>query len=107
MQWPNLALTPGSYLERYLVEYKEVDITSRPLLSRHYRLYAQDTAPAQALLGTELAQLLLEYPGYYIEIRDNVLLAFHPEHDLESPEAIESLLAFAESFALHRVTCLG
>ncbi len=99
VQWPNLALTPGSYLERYLVEYQEVDITSRPAGALHYRLYAQDAAPALAMLGTELAQLLLEHPGYYIEIRNNVLLAFHPEHDLESPEAIESLLAFAEALA--------
>ncbi len=99
VQWPNLALTPGSYLERYLVEYQEVDITSFPAGALHYRLYAQDAAPALALLGTELAQLLLEHPGCYVEIRDNVLLAFHPEHDLEPPEAIESLLAFAESLA--------
>ena len=42
---------------------------------------------------------LIEHPGFYIEIRNNVLLAFHPEHDLESPEAIELLLSFAESLA--------
>ncbi len=99
VQWPNLALTPGSYLERYLVEYQEVDITSCPAGALHYRLYTQDAVPVLALLGTELAQLLLEHPGCYVEIRDNVLLAFHPEHDLESPKAIESLLSFAEALA--------
>ncbi len=99
MQWPNLALTPGPYLERYLVECQEVDITSCPVGALRYRLYAQDPASVLALLGTELAQLLREHRGYYIEIHDNVLLVFHPEHDLESPEAIESLLAFAESLA--------
>ncbi len=99
MQWPNLALTPGSYLERYLVEYQEVDITSRPQISRHYRLYAQDVAQGLAWVDSERERWLIEHPGFYIEIRDNVLLAFHPEHDLESPEAIESLLAFAEALA--------
>ncbi len=94
--WPNLALTPGSYLERYLVEYQEVDLAGRPALARHYRLYAQDPALALALVGPELEQLLLEHPGFYVEIRDNVLLVFRPDQGLETPEAIEHLLAFAE-----------
>ena len=97
--WPNLALTPGHYLERYLVEYQEVDITSRPLISRHYRLYALDIAQGLAWVDSGRERWLIEHPGFYIEIRDNVLLAFHPEHDLESPEAIASLLAFAEALA--------
>ncbi len=99
VQWPNLALTPGSYLERYLVEYQEVDITSRPLLSRHYRLYALDVAQWLAWVDSGRERWLIEHPGFYIEIRDNVLLAFHPEHDLESPEVIQSLLTFAEALA--------
>jgi carbonic anhydrase len=97
--WPNLALTPGHYLERYLVEYQEVDITDRPLLARHYRLYALDVAQGLAWVDVGRERWLVEHPGFYIEIHNNVLLAFHPEHDLESPEAIESLLAFAESLA--------
>ena len=97
VQWPNLALTPGSYLERYLVEYQEVDIANRTLLSRHYRLYALDVAQGLAWVGSARERWLIEHPGFYIEIRDNVLLAFHPEHDLESPEEIASLLSFAEA----------
>ena len=99
VQLPNFALTPGSYLERYLVEYQEVDLAGRPAGALHYRLYAQDPALALALVGTKFEQLLLEHPGYYVEIRDNVLLVFHPEHDLEPPEAIGSLLSFAEALA--------
>ncbi len=94
VQWPNLALTPGHYLERYLVEYQEVDRTSRPAL-RHYCLYAQDPERALAWVGTEIEHLLLDHPGFYVEIRDNVLLAFRPDQGLETPEAIELLLAFA------------
>ena len=97
VQWPNLALTPGSYLERYLVEYQEVDIANRTLLSRHYRLYALDVAQGLAWVDSARERWLIEHPGFYIEIRDNVLLAFHPEHDLESPEEIASLLSFAEA----------
>ena len=41
-------------------------------------------------------RLLLEHPGCYIEIRANVLLAFRPEQEFESPEAIAGLLVFAE-----------
>ena len=97
--WPNLALTPGYYLERYLVEYQEVNITSRPSLARHYSLYALDAVLGLAWVDAARERWLIEHPGFYIEIRNNVLLAFHPEHDLESPEAIELLLSFAESLA--------
>ena len=97
--WPNLALTPGHYLERYLVEYQEVNIEDRPALARHFRLYALDTAQALAWMDQEKENLLIKHLGYYVEIRDNVLLAFHPEHELESPDAIASLIAFAESLA--------
>ncbi|MBI3343979.1 MAG: hypothetical protein HY028_03805 [Gammaproteobacteria bacterium] len=91
---PNLAITPGGYLEHYLVEYQEVDLAGRPALAPHYRLYAQDPARALAFVGTEIEQLLRDHPGFYVEIRDNALLAFRPEQ--EPPEAIELLLAFAE-----------
>lgn len=93
---PNLAITPGDYLERYLVEYQEVDLAGRPALAPHYRLYAQDPARALAWVGTKIERLLLDHPGLYIEVRDNVVLAFRPDQDLASPEAIERLLAFAE-----------
>ncbi len=94
---PNLAITPGDYLERYLVEYQEVAV-GRPALAPHYRLYAQDPARAQAVVvGTKLERLLLDRPGFYVEIRNNALLAFRPNQDLESPEAIELLLAFADA----------
>ena len=93
--WPNLALTPGNYLERYLVEYQEVELTTRPALTG-YHLYAQEPAQALTWIETYIEHLLLEHPGLYVEIRDNVMLAFRPDQYLESPEMIERLLAFAE-----------
>ena len=93
---PNMAITPGDYLERYLVNYQEVDLTDRPDLASHYRLYAQNPALALAFIGARIEQLLHDHPDFYIEIRDNVLLAFRPGRELESPETIKLLLAFAE-----------
>lgn len=94
---PNLAITPGSYLERYLVEYQEVELTNQPALARHYRLYAHDPARALAWVESKLAPLLLARPGFYVETRDNVVLIFRPDQALEPPEAIELLLTFAEA----------
>ena len=93
---PNLAITPGDYLERYLVEYQEVDLESRPILGSHYRLYAQDPAQALTFIGTKTEQLLNDHPGFYVEIRDNVLLAFRPAREQETPEEIALLFAFTE-----------
>ncbi len=98
---PNFAITPGDYLERYLVEYQEADLTDRPAFARRYRLYAQDPARALAFVGPELERLLLDHPGFYVEIRDNVLLAFRPNQQLEPPEAIELLTFFAQISGRH------
>ena len=94
---PNLVITPGHYLERYLVEFQEVELASHPTFAQHYRLYAHDPARAQTFVEFQLQQLLLDQPGFYVEIRDQVLLAFRPDQDLLSPDAIERLLAFAEA----------
>ncbi len=96
VELPNLAITPGDYLERYLVEHQEVDLADRPVFASHYRLYAHDPARALAFIGTQAEQLLNDHPGFYVEIRDNVLLAFRPGRELETPETIQLLLAFAE-----------
>lgn len=96
VELPNLALTPGDYLERYLVEYQEVDLADRPTLAAHYRLYAKDPAQALAFIGQKAQQLLQDNPGFYVEIRDNVLLAFRPGRELETPETIKLLFDFAE-----------
>ena len=91
---PNLAITPGDYLERYLVEYQEANFAARV---PHYRLYAQDPVGALDFVGPHFEQLLREHTDFYVEIRDNVLLAFRPNQEFESPEAIASLLAFADA----------
>ena len=94
---PDLVITPGHYLERYLVEFQEVELASHPTFTQHYRLYAHDPVRALALVESKLQQLLLDQPGFYVEIRDQVLLAFRPDQDLQSPDEIERLLAFVEA----------
>lgn len=93
---PNLAITPGDYLERYLVEYQELDLADHPTLAPHYRFYAQEPARARPFIDAKLTQLLRNHPGCYVEVRNNVLLVFRPDQQLESLEKIELLLAFTE-----------
>ena len=94
---PNLAVTPGHYLERYLVAYREVDLRGLDRLALHSRVYAEtdDSADVRALLDAGLASLLIEYPDFYVESLDNSLLVFRPGHELETVEAISQLLAVA------------
>ncbi|MFP5408139.1 MAG: SulP family inorganic anion transporter [Gammaproteobacteria bacterium] len=95
---PNLALTPGDYLERYLVaDYRELEIAGLDAeFAKRYRVYGENTADVQACLNAALVGYMLAYPGTYVEFRDGVLLVFRPERGLESPDATENLLAHAE-----------
>ena len=87
-------ITPGDYLERYLVGYQETDFAAHV---PHYRLYAQDPVAARDFVGAHFEQLLRDRTDLYVEIRDNVLLAFRPNQEFESPEAIASLLDFVDA----------
>ena len=95
---PNLAIAPGSYLERYLVaEYAEVELSDLdPAIADHYRAYADDPKRAHALMVASLAPQLLRHPGFYLEIRNSAVLAFRPDKPLESPAELTALLAFAD-----------
>lgn len=88
---PELVLTPGNYLERYLVGYEEVDAPEITAGLREHRLYVRQDAPNSLGMIRKVLALLDRHPGIYIEIHDGVLLAFCPDRDLETAEGIESL----------------
>jgi len=94
-------VTPGNYLERYLIaDYGDVDANGLDhAFASHYRAYADDPARAHDFLAAGLMQHLLKHPGFYVEIRDNALLAFRPENGLEPVAAISELLSFADWLA--------
>lgn len=96
---PNLALTPGDYLERYLVaDYREVDVAGVDAeFVRHTRVYGDDASRVRACLTPGLIRQLQAHPGTYVELRDSVLLVFRPARGLEAPDAVEDLLAHAEA----------
>lgn len=93
---PNFAITPGSYLERYLVKYQELDIDLLNELKPPYRVYAQDPDRVRALLCAELVNQLQHYPGFYLEVHNNALLAFRPSHEIESVTSLGALLSWTE-----------
>ena len=85
---PNLAITPGDYLERYLVEFEELTVSGAAAPGTNYRVFGEAAEPVRALLESGLAEFLRQHPGFYLEIRDNALLAFRPEREVEEPEEV-------------------
>ena len=88
---PDLVLTPGNYLERYLVAFEEVDAPEITAELREHRLYVRPNSLNALGMIRKLLTVLERHPGIYIEIRDGALLAFCPDRDLETAEGIESL----------------
>ncbi|MGB5539558.1 MAG: SulP family inorganic anion transporter [Gammaproteobacteria bacterium] len=95
VEMPDLVVTPGHYLQRYLVEFEEFDTPALTAASHEHRWYRRPQGIVPEGLIKKLLILLENYPGIYIEIRDNVLLAFHPGRELESEDGIASLLGIA------------
>ena len=95
---PDLAITPGSYLERYLIaEYGDVELDGfDQAFAENHRVYALDPARAREFLAGGLLQHVLQHPGFYVEIRNNTLLAFRPDNGLEPVSGLSELLSFAD-----------
>jgi len=92
---PDFVLTPGHYLERYLVHLSELDAAGVRGLPAGYRLYSapgvdvRDALPAELLLGLDT------FGPLYFELRGGVALAFRPQCALEGEAEMETLAAWA------------
>jgi carbonic anhydrase len=92
---PNFAVTPGHYLERYLVEYQEVEVGKEAHPGGNYRVFGTEAERVLRIFNDRLTGFLHANPGFYFEVRDNTLLAFRPGRELEEPdEVMEWLFAF-------------
>lgn len=92
---PDFVLTPGHYLERYLVDLSErAEAPSLP----GYRLYVPpgDDSPE---LPAALRDTLDPAGPLYLEIRRQVVLAFCPQRALEVEVHIEQLVGLATALS--------
>jgi hypothetical protein len=90
-----LVLTPGHYLERYLVQLPEVAGSDAP---EGYRVYG-DAGLLPGLLSSEVRAALAALGPVYLECQPGALLLFRPFVALESDEAIEALMQLMQRLA--------
>lgn len=93
---PDFVLTPGHYLERYLVNLREsADVAKAP----GYRLYVP---PDKALPDIPQAVLaaLTRFGPLYFEIRRQVVLVFCPQRELEDEAHIVMLTELAAALSV-------
>jgi len=93
---PDLVITPGHYMERYLFEFTEVALEDNSAFAETYRLYSADGQDPRALLGNGLIDFLTQNKGFYIEVHNGVLLAFIQHRQLANEGDLELLLKLSE-----------
>ncbi|VAW84761.1 probable sulfate transporter, partial [hydrothermal vent metagenome] len=95
---PDMVITPGYYLERYLIEYDEVELSHNNDFSAKYHCYGKDGADLQSFISPELIEFLVKNEGFYLEMRKGVMLAFRKDRGLENADEISQLFSLAEIF---------
>jgi MFS superfamily sulfate permease-like transporter len=98
VQLPDLVITSGNYLERYLVGLEEMDTPELLAQLRHYRVYRSPEGPDPQAIVQRLLPFLQANSGLYIEIQDNAVLIFHPGQDLETEQGVQKLFALGAEF---------
>ena len=93
------ALTPGHYLERYLVQLPEIggEVSTLP---PGYRAYG-DARSIAGLAASEVTDLLATVGPVYIEWQPDAILMFRPFVALESEASIEQLLTLLGQLVEH------
>lgn len=95
IELPEMVVAPGHYLERYLVEYEELNTPTLTAAAHEHRWYLLPGGPDHEPFIQHIQTLIRHYPGIYLEMRDNAILAFRPGHELETAPDIEALLGIA------------
>ncbi len=95
---PDLVITPGHYLERYLVDYIEVDLPENNAFAEKYRLFAKEGSDPLSCISPELMEFIAKFDDCYLEVRNGVMLAFRKDQSLANADEIASLLALADTF---------
>ena len=62
--------TPGHYLERYLVEFNEVEFPGSSDFAAGYHLYGQEGRDPVPFISRELIDFLVRHKGFYLEVRN-------------------------------------
>ena len=94
---PDFVITPGHYLERYLVQMDEMPM-SEGAFADNYRLFADQGSEPQRFISSELVEFLMQHDDYYLEVRKGVMLAFRRNHSLASAEELAQLFKLVECF---------
>jgi len=95
---PDLVITPGHYLERYLIDFDEVAFSQNQNFSEKYRLFTKNGADPLPHLSAELIDFLVKYDDFYIEVSKGVMLAFRRDQALANADDIAVLFSLAEVF---------
>jgi len=95
---PDMVITPGHYLERYLVDYEEVALPDGNNLAGKYRLYAKEGTDPLSYISPKLIAFIVKHDDFYLEVRKGVMLAFRKDHALANADDVALLFSLAETF---------
>ncbi len=95
---PDFVITPGHYLERYLVDFTEMPLSGPREFAENYHLHGQAGHDPSPYISPELVAFLMRHKGFYLEVRNGVLLAFRQDQELAKPDDVSLLFVLAEIF---------
>ncbi len=95
---PGFVIAPGHYLARYLVDFSEVELKGNGDFAETYRVYGDEGTDPLPHIPPRLIEFLIQNKGFYIEVRNGVILAFRPDQELANPQEISVLFDLADIF---------
>ncbi|MEW5754905.1 MAG: SulP family inorganic anion transporter [Pseudomonadota bacterium] len=95
---PDFVIAPGHYMERYLVDFTEIELPRKDDFSKIYRVYGAGGIDPTPYLSPQLMAFLVEHQAFYLEVHNGMMLAFRQDRDVANAHEIAVLFELADIF---------
>lgn len=98
-QIPDCVLEPDGYIGGHWTHERDIHVTEGLHFAHRYHLHGQDEQAIRNLFNADLIRFFDTHPQFYMEIRDNHVLAFRVDAGLEDIDSLPVLLSLADAIA--------
>ena len=104
---PNFILEPEGYVGGHLIYDQAIHLTTGLNFLHRFHLHGDDESAVQEFFSPDLIRFFDTHPNFYLETRNNKLIAFRVDAELEAIASLPVLLSLVDAIAHNCLTPLG
>lgn len=96
---PDCVLEPDGFVGGHLIHDRDIHLTEGLHFPHRYHLHGEDEQAIRGFFSADLIRFFDTHPDFYMETRNNYVLAFRVDAELEEASSLPVLLSLADAIA--------